>query len=402
MNKTMVVFSTLILILLAGIFAFAIWGVPYFFQPLAITSTENGFGSDFARAQITQIIESGTTTMMAHEQSYQVMMAKLQEGKYEGITLQIDYGKRELRPNGIHFQTGDEIYVTTGKGPDNVLKAYYVDYDRTKELWILVGVFVIAMIIVGRWKGVGSVVGLIFSIVVIMGYVIPHVLSGEDPVQVSLIGSGILLGVTLYITYGWNLKTHASFISMVLSLLLTGALTVFFVGLTRLSGSGDENANYLMQLSTVTLDLRGLLLGGMIIGALGVLADLVTTQSAAVFEIYDANPALGFKGVFAKTMRIGQDHVAATVNTLVLAYTGASLPLLLIFSLGKGNFSMLLNIEFVTEEVVRTLVGSLGLVAAVPISSFIATVIALYSHKLGVWRSILGPATDGETHFHSH
>ena len=171
MNKTTVVFSTLILVLLAGIVAFTIWGVPYFFRPLAITSTENGFGSDFARAQVTQIIEEGTINMSGHEQSYQVMMVKLQEGQYDGIPMQIDYGKRELRPNGIHFQTGDEIYVTTGKGPDNVLKAYYVDYDRTKELWILVGVFVIAMIIVGRWKGVGSVVGLIFSIVVIMGYV---------------------------------------------------------------------------------------------------------------------------------------------------------------------------------------------------------------------------------------
>jgi uncharacterized membrane protein len=156
-----------------------------------------------------------------------------------------------------------------------------------------------------------------------------------------------------------------------------------------------------MQMSSIQIDPRGLLLGGMIIGALGVLDDLVTSQSAAVVEIHDANPALGFRTTFQKAMRIGQDHVAATVNTLVLAYTGASLPLLLIFTLGNGSYSYFINSEFLAEEIVRTLVGSLGLIAAVPISTLIATALIVYQERLGEWRPLLGPET-GDVTEHGH
>ena len=211
----------------------------------------------------------------------------------------------------------------------------------------------------------------------------------------------ILLAATLYLTYGWNLKTHASVVSIMVALLLTGALSLFFVYLTRLTGYGDENTGFLMQFSSVPIDPRGLLLGGMIIGSLGVLDDLVTSQSAAVVEIYDANPSLGFRRTLQKAMRIGQDHVAATVNTLVLAYTGAALPLLLIFTLGNGSYSYILNSEFLAEEIVRTLVGSLGLIAAVPISTFLATVIILYQERFGRWRPLLGPETGDEIE-HGH
>jgi uncharacterized membrane protein len=227
----------------------------------------------------------------------------------------------------------------------------------------------------------------------IVEYVIPHILAGENPVKVSLIGSMILLGITLYLTYGWNLKTHASVLSMLLSLLLAGLLSLGFVSFARLTGYGDENSLFLMQQSSIQIDPRGLLLGGMIIGALGVLDDLVTSQSAAVVEIRDANPALGFSTVFRKAMRVGQDHVAATVNTLVLAYTGAALPLLLIFTLGQGRFSYFINSEFLAEEIVRTLAGSLALIAAVPISTLIATALLVYQDRLGDWRPVLGPET---------
>jgi uncharacterized membrane protein len=146
----------------------------------------------------------------------------------------------------------------------------------------------------------------------------------------------------------------------------------------------------------VQINVQGLLLGGMIIGTLGILDDLVTSQSAAVVEIHGANPALGFKQTFLRAIHIGQDHVAATVNTLVLTYTGASLPLLLVFTLANGSFRYLLNTEMLAEEIVRTLVGSLGLVAAVPISTLIATFIITKQerlNRLGEWRALLGPET---------
>jgi uncharacterized membrane protein len=241
---------------------------------------------------------------------------------------------------------------------------------------------------------------MLFSLFIIIAYIIPHILIGEDPVRVSIIGAVILLGVTLYLTYGWNLKTHAAVLGMVLALVVTGTLAWFFVVFTRLTGAGDENALFLMQMLNSNINLRGLLLGGMIIGALGVLDDLVITQASAAFELYGANPGLGLRGLYNAAMRIGRDHVAATVNTLVLAYAGASLPMLLLFSLGRGNYGFLVNYSFVAEEVVRTLVGSLGLIAAVPLTTAIAAGFALYSPRLGKWEQFWGPVGSEEGHHH--
>ena len=372
-------------------------GIPYFFEPPQFSGSAGAtLGSQTVLAKITQIVDEGQINLNGRNQLYQVMQVEVLEGDYKGIPFQIDYGKRQVRNDNFRFATGDEVYVEVDKTPNNVLQAYYVDYVRSKPLLILLIAFIVSMLIMGRWKGLGSLVSLGVSMMMIIGYVIPHILAGEDPVKVSLIGSVILLAATLYLTYGWNLKTHASVASIMVSLLITGALSVFFVYLTRLTGYGDENATYLMQFSSVPIDPRGLLLGGMIIGSLGVLDDLVTSQSAAVVEIHDANPSLGFRRTLQKAMRIGQDHVAATVNTLVLAYTGAALPLLLIFTLGNGSYSYFINSEFLAEEIVRTLVGSLGLIAAVPISTFLATVIILYQERFGRWRPLLGPETGDE------
>ena len=394
-----IIAAALILVLFT---AFLIWGVPYFFQPIQIPSGGETFGSQAVRGQVTKILEEGQVKLGDKSQLYQVVEVNLLEGEYKGVPFQMEYGKRQLRSDNLRFAPGDEIFVTLGKNPDDgSLQLYYVDYVRSGPMLLLALVFVLATLLMARWKGLGSLVALAISMGMIIGYIIPHILSGEDPVKVSLIGSMILLALTLYLTYGWNLKTHASVLSMILSLLLTGALTVLFVSLTRLTGYGDENALYLIQYSSVTIDPRGLLLGGMIIGALGVLDDLVTSQSAAVVEIHDANPSLGFRRTFEKAMRIGQDHVAATVNTLVLAYTGAALPLLLLFTLGNGNYGFLLNSEFLAEEIVRTLVGSLGLIAAVPISTLVATALILYQGHLGAWRALLGPET-GDEPGHGH
>jgi len=402
MKKFPIPFVVSALVLLTAFVLFAIWGIPYFFHPSPIVYNGSTYGSQTTRARVTQIIEEGQITLGEHKQAYQVLRVELLEGEYKGILMEVDYGKRQLRSDTNRFTPGDEIYVLIGKDLNGLLTANYVEYVRTNSLLILLGVFVSAIILMGRWKGVGSLLALAFSMLIIISYIIPHILAGEDPLRVSLIGSTILLGTTLYMTYGWNLKTHASVLSMVLVLFLTGLLSVFFVSLTRLTGSGQEDTLFLIQFSSVSINLRGLLLGGMIIGALGVLDDLVSAQSAAVFEICDANRALGFRRIFEKSMRIGQDHVAATVNTLVLAYTGASLPLLLLFTLGGGNYGFLFNVGFMAEEIVRTLVGSLGLIAAVPITSLIATALALYGDRLGEWRILLDPETGDGEHRHSH
>jgi uncharacterized membrane protein len=362
----------------------------------------SAMGSETMQARVTEIIEEGQIDLGGTNQRYQVARVELLEGDYRGIVMEMDYGRRQVLSSTIYLEVGDNVLVTIGARPDGVLTVYFADFVRVNYLLWLTAIFAVTILLISRWKGLRSLISMALSLTIIIGYIIPHILAGEDPLRVSISGSVILLAVTLYLTYGWNLKTHAAVLSMIIVLLITGVLAGAFVVVTRLTGSGDENALFLLQMLNTQINLRGLLLGGMIIGALGVLDDLVTTQASAVFELHHANPSLGFPQLFRSAMRIGQDHVAATVNTLVLAYAGASLPMLLMFSLGRGDYGTLVNFEFVAEEIVRTLVGSLGLVAAVPLTTAIAILFALRAESLGKWSHILGPEGSGGSHNHAH
>lgn len=389
-----------LIIVTLTIAAFVVWGIPYFFETRLPEALSSPLGAGTAKAEVTAILEEGEITLGETTQNYQLLRVRLLDGEYAGVPFDIDYGRRQIIPPGIRFDVGDVLIVSLSQGPNGVVNAYYADYVRTPMLGWLALAFALAIVVTGKWKGFRSLIGMAFSLSVIIGYIIPHILTGEDPIRVSIIGSVILLTATLYLTYGWTLKTHASTIGMILVLVLTGTLAWVAIQLTRLSGTASEEALFLLQMSSVTINLRGLMLGGMIIGALGVLDDLVTTQSSAVFELHATDETLGFRALVTRAMRIGQDHVAATVNTLVLAYAGASLPSLLMFSLNRGNYLTLLNFEFIAEEVVRTLVGSLGLIAAVPLTTVIAAALALYSHRLGEWRHWLGPENAGGGHSH--
>lgn len=388
----------LVLLAVGCIAAILLW--PYFTQVELPDVNMSAFGSETARARVVEIIEEGEIDLGGTVQRYQVARVELREGEYHGILMEMDYGRRQVLSSAVYLQPGDDVLVTVGERPDGVLTVYFADFVRSNSLLWLTAIFVAVILLISRWKGLRSLLSMAFSLLVIIGYIIPHILAGEDPLWVSIVGSVILLGVTLYLTYGWNLKTHAAVVSMFFVLLITGTLATLFVIVTRLTGSGDENALFLLQMLNTQINLRGLLLGGMIIGALGVLDDLVTTQASAVFELHRANPTLGFRELFRSAMRIGQDHVAATVNTLVLAYAGAALPMLLMFSLGGGNYGFLVNFEFIAEEIVRTLVGSLGLVTAVPLTTAIAILFALRADSLAKWRQILGPEGSREGHVH--
>ena len=396
--------SRIVSIVLVG--ALVLTGLTLFFtrvgSPLSVAEV-TPIGAENVRAEVLEIREEGEIDMGGILQRYQIARVELLEGDFAGLIRDIDYGRRQIFPPGTpYLKAGDQILVVFGQDATGALTVYFADFVRIKPLLWLFAAFAAAILLISRWKGLRSLISMVFSLMVIIGYVVPSILAGEDPLTVSISGSIVLLAVTLYLTYGWNLKTHASVASMVLVLLITGILAVVFVNFTRLRGTGDESAMFLLQSMNLQINLRGLLLGGMIIGALGVLDDLVTTQSSAVFELHRANPALGFRDLFRSAMRIGQDHVAATVNTLVLAYAGASLPMFLLFSLGRGNYEALVNFEFVAAEIVRTLVGSLGLVAAVPLTTAIAIFFALRVESLGWARQFLGPEGAGESHPHSH
>ena len=331
-NKTLFLLFTLIIV--AAIAAFVIWGIPYFFSPVERVQTETGFGSGTIQAEVVRIIEEGEVTLGDNPpQLYQILRIKPLEGDYAGIEMEVTHGRRQIRYDSIHIETGDKILVAISVTPDGMVNAHFVDFVRSDLLLLLVGIFAVSILLFAGRQGLGSLLGLSFSLLVVIGYIIPHIVDGEDPVRVSIIGAAILLSVTLYLTYGWNLKTHAATLSMLLALILTGILALIFVNLTKLTGTGDENALFLTQMAGAKINLRGLLLGSMLIGALGVLDDLVITQASVVFELNDANPDLGLRALYKRASNIGRDHVAATVNTLVMAYAGAALPMLLVFSM---------------------------------------------------------------------
>jgi uncharacterized membrane protein len=268
-------------------------------------------------------------------------------------------------------------------------------------LW-LAGLFVVSTILLSGWKGVRSLVAMAFSFAVIMGFILPRILAGDNPVLVTTIGAFVILMTTLYVVYGWALKTHAAVLGILLALTITGTMAYYAIGFSRLTGFSSEESMFLTQQLSIVIDLRGLVLSSIIIGTLGVLDDLVITQTSAVFELHHANPELRFGSLYQRAMRVGQDHVAATVNTLVLAYTGAALPLLLLVTLAGEQFNTFINREFVAEEVVRTLVGSLGLIAAVPITTGLACLVVMHHHRLGPLRPWLGPLSRGGGHDHHH
>ncbi|MBN2145808.1 MAG: YibE/F family protein [Anaerolineales bacterium] len=400
-NRIFIILALLLVLLAAGLIFALVWG-----KASSIRSERQepaytiGFGSDTVRARVLDVLEEGTITLGDITQPYQILLVRIMEGPHEGEFLQIDYGQRQIRPAGLTIRPGDQLLITVSVTPDGILSGYFTDFVRSTPLLWLLGTFVVFSILISGWKGVRSLLGMAFSLLVIIAYIIPQILNGRDPVLVSVSGAFVLLAVTLYLTYGWTLKTHAAVAGTFISLLLTGLLAVFFVNLTRLTGFGSEDALFLVQQSTVKINLRGMVLGGILIGALGVLDDLVITQASAVFELRSANPQQGWRALFRSAMRIGQDHVAATVNTLVLAYAGAALPTLLLFTLSGEQYAYLVNLEFVTEEIVRTLIGSLGLISAVPVTTLLASLIASRVDKLHQNASWLGPP-DGHTR-HQH
>ncbi|NTU99009.1 YibE/F family protein, partial [Candidatus Falkowbacteria bacterium] len=228
---------------------------------------------------------------------------------------------------------------------------------------------------VGGFKGLRSLLSLVLSFFVIMDFIIPKILAGSDPVLITVAGSFFILIFIIYLTEGFNRLAHISVLSIFLSLLTTVLLSWFFVDITKLSGLATEDASFLIGLGNGDISFQGLLMAGIIIGALGVLDDVVISQVAAVSELYITDSTLSRWDLFSRAYKVGVSHISSMTNTLFLAYAGASITLLILFSSGQSGFSswgQAVNNEMIATEIVRTLAGSIGLILAVPISTYLA------------------------------
>jgi len=272
-------------------------------------------------------------------------------------------------------EVGDKVVLTYAAEAPEGQQYVWTDFDRTNPMLVLVLVFVMAVVFLSRWQGVGSLFALAVSLVVIYVFVLPALSHGESPLWVAVTAAAFILIVALFTTHGVNPMTCSAVIGTLLALAITAALGTAFTAAMSFTGLTDEVNRILIGVMP-DVQLEGLLLAGLIIGALGVLDDVTVTQAAAVWELAATDRRATRRDLFASAMRIGRAHVSATVNTLVLAYVGASLPLLLVFSAVNENGFKVGLTDGVAQEVVRGLVGSLGIIAAVPITTAVAVSVA--------------------------
>jgi uncharacterized membrane protein len=285
-------------------------------------------------------------------------------------------------PDRLDLDVGDRIRVSESQLPSGAQlggvqadRYALADFERRSTLLWLALAFAALVLLTGRWKGLRALVGLASSLVVLVAFVVPAILDGASAPGVALVGSLAIMLVTLVVTHGLGTKMLAAALGTTSALVLTLSLGSLAVELAHLTGLTSDEAVFL-RASVGEISISGLLLAGMVIGALGVLDDLTVTQASVVLALRRADPSFGFARLFREAVQVGHDHIAATVNTLVLAYAGAALPILLIFSLGDTSFGDAVNSEAVASEIVATLVGSIGLIAAVPLTTAIAALLA--------------------------
>ncbi|MFJ5308062.1 YibE/F family protein [Streptomyces sp. NPDC088350] len=269
---------------------------------------------------------------------------------------------------------GEKVVVAYEPSAPRDLQYSVADVNRKFPMALLAGIFALAVVVVGRLRGVMALIALAISFMILNFFILPAILHGSNPLIVAVVGSSAIMLIALYMCHGLSARTSVAVLGTLMSLVLIGVLGSVFIGWAALTGNTDDNTGLIHGLYP-SIDMSGLLLAGVIIGSLGVLDDVTVTQTSAVWELHEANPSMGWRGLYRAGIRIGRDHIASVVNTLVLAYAGAALPLLLLFSIAQSSVGAVANSELVAEEIVRTLVGSIGLVASVPVTTALAALV---------------------------
>ncbi len=340
----------------------------------------------YVKAEVLRIEKEGKTTTGSTTNISQTVRVRIMEGNDKGKELSVENGGIFIITEDKKVHPGDTVVLSKLQTQDGKTIFRVSDtYRLPKLLYIALAFFVLVIGIAGK-KGIGSILGMLISLSVILWLIVPQILHGSDPLFISIVGSSIILGLTIFLSHGFSRPTLVALSSTVISLILSGLFAVLFVSFARLSGLGSEDAYTLQQGFVNTINFKGLLLGGIIIGALGVLDDVTTTQSATVFTLFETDHKLTFSKLFQKGMKVGKDHIASVVNTLVLAYAGASIGIFIFLSLALQQNTqplwVIINSEVISEEIVRTIAGSMGLVLAVPITTAMAAFFAKYAIKI--------------------
>ncbi len=311
-----------------------------------------------------EFFEGRIENILEEKGSYQKLEILITNGLRQNEKIEIEVGGEFQRVGQVKYKVGDKVVVSS--------LGYITDFVRQRPLVWLFAIFVALVMLIGRFWGTTSLLGMGISFLVIFKIILPQILAGHDPVLITILGSLLIIPATFYLSHGFNRKTTVAIGGTLISLVIAGLLSKIFVELTHLTGYASDEASFLRMMKGGAVNIKGLLLAGMIVGVLGVLDDITIAQAAVVEQLRQANPNLRPGELFNRAMKVGQDHIASMVNTLVLVYTGASLPLLLLFVNNPQPFSQIINYEIIAGEIVRTLVGSIALILAVPTTTFLS------------------------------
>ncbi len=329
-----------------------------------------GFDRHTEQGTVTRVEKTPCGQQNQKGQECSLATVRIDSGKDEGHTFTETVQKDQSR----QLAEGDSVIVAYEPSAPKELQYSVMDMDRKFPLALLAGIFAVAVVVVGRLRGLMALIALAVSFLVLTLFILPAILQGSNPLVVAVVGSSAIMLIALYLCHGLSARTSVAVLGTLVSLLLIGVLGSVFIDWGDLTGNTDDNTGLIHGLYP-QIDMSGLLLAGIIIGSLGVLDDVTVTQTSAVWELHEANPSLGPRGLYRAGLRIGRDHIASVVNTLVLAYAGAALPLLLLFSIARSSVGAVANSELVAQEIVRTLIGSIGLVASVPVTTALAALV---------------------------
>jgi len=332
--------------------------------------TEESLADELMEGKVIEILDSGSLNQNDQAYSYQNLKMSMTEGSLKDHHIEIE----NLAPASSfqEYQLGDKLRIHSSYDVNGQRQFMIEGFVKRQALLVLVIIFAVVVLLVGKKWGALSLVGLLISFFFIFKISLPMIVAGINPIFVALITSLLIIPITFYISHGINKKTHIAVLATLISLIITIFLATYFVNAAHLTGYASEEANFIDYLSNGKVDIFALMLAGIIIGVLGILDDVTVSQSAFIKQLSETDPNLSKIDLFRKGMSIGQDHISSMVNTLVLVYAGSSLPLLLLFLDANKSFIDVIELEMVSEEIIRTLVGSIGLVLAAPISTALA------------------------------
>jgi len=370
-----------------GFLVLGIFMLSFLLVPGAVSAETNLLSGDSLDKFEAKILSISLGECMDDDLSncYKYILERTDGKTGEHIEIEIPEAEYE---NALYesYSVGDHVFINGYTISEEVSYAI-TGPVRDRALLALFLLFAVVSIIVGKLRGLGSLVGLIFSVAILFVVTVPLIMQGVNPVLAGFLAALLILFFSIYLSHGFNAKSSLALFSTSLGLLVVAVLGMVFVYLTRLNGVGDENVIFLIQEIGYTIDLKGVLFASIIIAGVGILDDITVSQVALIIQLYIANPKQSRSTLYRSSMQVGRDHVASMVNTLFIAYASSSMPLVMLWQVRGATFADIINVGVIAEDIVRTLVSSIGLVLVVPISSWItANVLTTDS-----WRNKLFP-----------